>query len=332
MRILLIIAAAFTMSSGYVFGGVISDDIDFSVSFDGDRMFGHSTKELSIDMWYPEYGAMVTGGSELEYSLDAYMAAIKCTLSGTLFGKVNWLVGARAVRNVTDPSGPLKDSDYLSLVGYGINRKIIYSESDVEWDSDDYAVWARLDLYRQKGLELGAIAGYRYQRFSFVGRGVTGWYLDENWEPVYRSGYAGVPVVAYRVTYDIPYGGIAAEIDLPADFHIDATVTASPYVMARDFDDHILRFKTGEGDCTGAAVMADAKTAWTVTGPFTGVSWVVGLGGTVTYISTTGSQVQVWYGDDPASEYDDTGSSSSGIPYKIRSFQGTLGLTLACRF
>ncbi|RKX24736.1 MAG: hypothetical protein DRP45_07575 [Candidatus Zixiibacteriota bacterium] len=95
---------------------------------------------------------------------------------------------------------------------------------------------------------------------------------------------------------------------------------------------NILRKKTSEGDCTGLAYWGGGEIVWAFHHPPQGTRWSVGLAFEAMKIDTDGDQTQYWYGDDPISEVDDTGSLISGIDYEIESSQTALKVFVACRF
>jgi hypothetical protein len=105
---------------------------------------------------------------------------------------------------------------------------------------------------------------------------------------------------------------------------IDAELSYSPRTLAKDHDDHIKRFKTSEADCTGRTIKSTLGVNWAPRREGDGLRWFVGVGAEIIHTTTDGHQVQSWYGDDPYTEEDDTGTRSPSIKTEIKSTCGSV--------
>jgi outer membrane protease len=143
------------------------------------------------------------------------------------------------------------------------------------------------------------------------------------YSPWYNVSTPG-PVLTYEVTYVIPYVGVQSGYRFAKGFQAMIDLGASPFVSAKDTDDHLLRGKSSEGSTTGSAYFAMAGIEWSLT-----ERDLVRLNGQYLKITTTGTQTQTWYRNDgtiPA------GTTYTGIPDRIDSEQTSLSLLLSHRF
>ncbi|MCM8789395.1 MAG: omptin family outer membrane protease [Candidatus Omnitrophica bacterium] len=161
----------------------------------------------------------------------------------------------------------------------------------------------------------GLLLGYRYEKFKHDIIGVTDLFTGE-------TSYSGVRVLDYEVKYHIPYFGlnfqyfkdmVNRELD---NWGVNIQACVSPYVTAKDLDYHLLRNKLSRGDTSGYALMLGLSSFLKSK---SNLLWQFGIG--YTGIRTKGKQNQYWYGDDPSTPGDDTGTSIDGIGLKIKSAQ-----------
>lgn len=324
------------MLTGQLSAGALGDGVDIAFSVEGKKMSGYSTYHLDFSTWYLFYDetVMVNGASELEFPLDVYWGFANIEIKGNLFQRLGFAIGVDIGKNISESDGYMIDSDWMRVPGYNFDHMISYTESDNEIEARHLGVYARVRLWKDQRITLDGMAGYKYQKFTYEVTGLRGWYLDGDLEqlPYDESQYIGVNVGDYEVMYYIPYLGFHANIKAYPSLSFNAEAAVSPYVTARDWDDHLLRKKTGEGDCTGAAFFADGSADYTLDGPVWGLNWVFELGYELQTISTSGDQTQTWYGDDPATPFDDTGNQSKGLSYKIKSLQKSVRFKISCLF
>ncbi|MCP4708443.1 MAG: hypothetical protein GY869_07455, partial [Planctomycetes bacterium] len=177
------------------------------------------------------YGPGISGGavninyplSQLEFPLDVYMA----TLNTSLEFADRWEINFNAQKNINDPGGVMKDSDYLSLfqevdadgnatgvihTAWDLQFPDTYSESDASLDAMIFDLNMRYRFYGN----LYAGIGYIYQNFDFDLSNVRQWnpisdYYARYDPAYYQPGVYGHGVgLAYEVTYHIPYLELAA--------------------------------------------------------------------------------------------------------------------------
>ena len=240
--------------------------------------------------------------SQLRFPLNVWMAFVNAdvTIIEYLSLKLNGKI------NINRGSGKMEDSDwgYWYLDG---NASASTSTLDIYSESDSNLMAAIIDfrllyqLVQVNDFYLHAGGGFLYQRFEFDISNLNQWYPSHQQYSAYLSAnyptadYSAHDLVAgkvmtYRVTYYIPYIQIAADFDVSSILRLSGSMELSPYVMARDVDDHILRSKEGKGESTGsmAAFKFAAKQKLTPD-----IFLCVSLN--YMLIKTEGTQVQSYY-------------------------------------
>lgn len=329
MKIIILVAALVICIVGPAWPTDLDQNSGISISTYGGRLGGYTKLNLNFSQWYSYRNMMIVGSSEIEFPLDAYMAGVRIRLARRFIGKRIWAVEFTYGKNTNNPGGFIKDSDWEKVPLIGYDEKIIYTESDGTLDATSMDVCLRLKVVEHPRFDMDALLGYTYQKFAFEVIGYNGWYLDLDYDQVPIEGYIGEVVVLNRVSYYIPYLGIAPRGRVFSFMNIGGRCGLSPLVWARDFDDHILRKKTGEGRCTGYMVFGGIRAEVMPTGSAIGIDWVFAIDLELRRISTAGDQTQKWYGDDPASDgFDDTGSEIIGIDYKLNSAQTAMTISV----
>jgi outer membrane protease len=296
--------------------------VDFGFGLHTQRMSGHTTYHIKFTEFIPEIGSDLKGDSELEFPLDVFLVGGSARLKGKLKSGEPWSISLGVSKNVNNPSGIMKDSDWLALPQYNYSTKFSYTESDAELGALLVCVEGRLGIVRRSNFAVDLLGGYEYQDFSFEILGARGWQGFDVSERVYFDTLQGTNVLDYDVTYHLPYGGIAASLRFSPRVGLKARAAISPRASASDHDDHLLRFFTADGDCSGWALKTGAELGWMVLGDATQSHWSLGLGFGYTRISTKGTQDQTYYGDEPATpDEDETGMKITGIKEKITSSQ-----------
>lgn len=263
--------------------------------------------------------------SELEFPLQTFLLGFegrvgyKNSLGKDVFGlNVKWLT------NIDDGSGKMKDSDWLTddldiiEVGSSHPGKDIYSESDMELDAKILDLNAAYKFWLSDKFNIGPMIGYKYQRFEYdvsnvnqVGYGP--------YAPFYTATVSG-KVLDYKVSYNIPYFGLSSELLFKDKFHANIKLAYSPFVSAKDTDDHILRYKLSKGDTKGHAAAASLNAIWEFL-----PMWFLNMGGEYMNIHTTGTQHQYFYAG-PYMGY------SADVNDKITSEQWLVKLGVIYRF
>jgi hypothetical protein len=96
-------------------------------------------------------------------------------------------------------------------------------------------------------------------------------------------------------------------------------------VFASDTADHLLRGKSSEADAVGFGLSVEAELSL-VPRRASSSRPAVNLTGDVRYMGAQGEQTQRWYQNDGQTP---AGTEIGGIPYEFRTFQYSIGLTIA---
>lgn len=314
--------------------GVLNDKLDLSLSARGRNLTGYTTYTINFSELYLFEGASLLANykSELEFPLDVFVTEFRFSLGTKMVKNLPWSLNVAFTTNTNNPGNSMKDSDWLQVPQASFDEKLIYSESNTALDADFFDIYGRAAVWSGKQVRLDVLLGYEYQKMSFDVTGLEGWQLDTLFNRQYFSGYDDELVGTYEVKYQMPYLGVATNVDVFSNIGFDAVVKGSPLVSSKDTDDHVLRNKVSVSDGTGAMISIDGGLTYTLFGPGSGLSWVAGLGYEYTYISSSGTQTQSWYGDDPATSYDDTGTAVTGIHHELKSNQHGVFVTVAARF
>lgn len=306
-------------------------EVGFEVTFQ--RMSGHTTYRIHATQFIPDIGADVRQESELEFPLDAFLVGGCLKVTGKLKRGVGWSVSLGAARSMTDPSGYMKDSDWIVIPQFGLDQKFSYTESDAGLEALLIFAEGRLEIVRRPKFSVELLGGYEYQDFSFEISGLRGWQGFEPDELVRFDTLQGVNVLDCDVTYYIAYGGMGARFQFSPRVDVKIKSAIAPNLNASDHDDHLLRFKTADSECSGWALRTGADLRWMVFGSSGESNWSFGFGFGYTKINTKGQQNQTWYGDDPASpDVDDTGTGLMGINDKITSDQVVIRARIGYEF
>lgn len=162
-------------------------------------------------------GVVMGGGSGSVRLLD------KWTLNGGL-----WLA-------LTQGSGEMEDYDWLDPRAPDWTH---YSLSEVDVTSgyilDLNAAW---DLVEWNGLEARALAGYKQDGWTWEDRGVLLLYPEFNYIP---QDLDGVNMINYEQEFRMPYLGVSADWR-GNGIAISGHVIYSPYLWAKDWDEHVTR-------------------------------------------------------------------------------------------
>lgn len=236
--------------------------------------------------------------SQLKFPMEVFMLSMDLKWQASPKLRFNFNIKTNINK---ESDGKMEDSDwgiwYGTYPGANYSTLDVFSESTAKlksWIIDgnfDYQLIKEPKIFR---LSLGA--GFLYQNFDYEVFDLTQWYPSYTQysgflPPQYGSkiDIAG-KVLTYKVEYNIPYIQINPEIKLDESFELKASFKFSPFVTAKDFDNHILRSKSCKGEAKGTALMITLKALLKMTGH---ISLTSELG--YAQIKTSGTQKQYNY-------------------------------------
>jgi outer membrane protease len=295
---------------------------DFFVAAQAGRLSGNTLYHMSVA------SGVSSVDSELEFPLQTGLAGIKLGYAAQdRPGRSRVKLALSWLQNTDSGSGSVKDSDWLSNdqdileVGSPHPGKDIYSESDMELKARLIEVQAVFGQRLGKTVEIGPMAGFKYQQFKYDVSDVN----QVGYGP-YAASYTGSvagPVATYEVEYQMFYVGLSADFRAPS-FTATAGLAFAPAVVAEDRDDHILRSKLSTGKATGFAYLASLGADWDLL-LSRDLNVTFGINGEYLRISTQGTQDQTFYAGANAGE-------SYSLDDKITSEQLLLTGNLAFHF
>ena len=275
--------------------------------------------------------------SRLEFPLDGFSAVLGARLAvldevrgvqgrEALAGRAAWLFNVEASISVTPPAGSMRDYDWLKVQGYP-QIPFSYTESDVEGTTIGVEGQAAKRMGRAGGLSWYLAAGYFFQHIAQDVLGYTGW------QYVWNGGaydlyviYGTEKALTYELTLHAPMvGGFGVLAVGPR-----LTLEASAFyllVLASDRDDHVLRYKLSTASGTGNGLRASLAARYALGDPRGTAQPYLALEAQFLTLKVSTTQRQEWYGDDPGTPGDDTGTVYTGIDHVITSTQ--LRLVLA---
>jgi len=215
---------------------------------------------------------------------------------------------------------------------WGQVEKTSFTESEVDVKHFQVHMEGYFRVFRSPRISVDFWGGFRYQRIEQDIIGYDGWQL---WRDVSKPEVVPIhgtdTALFYRVTYTAPHIGLRSNLHPDSRSLLSVWAAFAP-VWVSDFDDHLLRKKTGISNITGSGGLFGAQIQ---VQPAHGVGMVpiVSVRGDLAYFRASGRQTQHWYGDDPITpDYDDTGSTLAGLPHVIETLQISLGLRVALVF
>lgn len=282
---------SFKANDGFLDFGLRFGYIDGNTAYD----FDHHTSELQ----FPFRNLMGGGNISLGYKDFSFNSEI--------WGSLNSDAGWHMKDKDWDGDGVLI-SDTLSKA----KMNAVILDGNLRYNFYKYAVpeeISQLVLSKSDAIKIGALVGYRYQRFGFNLYGLN--YPDYD-----LTFYDGQKIGTYRIKYYLPYFGLAADVaNDKFGISMSAKYAFSPHV--RDEDNHLLRQLTFFGDYKkkGNVFMANLSGFWRF---YKG--WTLSLGADVSLIRLDGT---TWEADhDPAWDLDQSTDTKqviywSGLGYRF---------------
>lgn len=245
------------------------------------------------------------GASELEFPLDTSYWGVGIDLrqkDSPNDAKYRARFTATWSVNGDKKAGALKDRDWIDddiafhSIAYGstITQNHpgvdIYSESDTDLRATVYDFHYYYNLYPKEIVSVGPMAGYMVRKFHYDVHNVNQVGYGP-YEPFENFSWPG-RVLEYDVRYSLIYAGLGIDFGDSEAAHFYADIGYSPWAKAKDRDDHILREKISEAATDGYAYVGQAAVDWKFSD-----RWSLAGQGQYTYIYTTGTQYQSFYGE-----------------------------------
>lgn len=215
----------------------------------------------------------------------------------------------------------MEDRDWVEGIMYSSTKSDADADIGIIDTNLSYNIWQKNNCWgdsstkNQTG-EIDLLLGYKYENFDYEISGVEDEFTGE-------TVYVGETVLKYKVEYFMPYLGFRTgySAELPETkklifldtYGLDFELRFSPYLKAKDRDDHVLRNKLSTGETDGCGCMVGINSFLT-----TKNNWSFRLGLDFTHIGTDGFQDQYWYGNDGATP---VGTRIEDIDLKITSDQ-----------
>ncbi|MEW5924739.1 MAG: hypothetical protein AB1746_12200 [Candidatus Zixiibacteriota bacterium] len=290
------------------------------------RGFGHSNYEMNTLV--SADSIVVYARSKLEFPMDVFWAGGSLEFNYISNGRTDWSGNISLVTNINNPTGKMKDSDWFSSPGYQ-ELQFAYTESDVTMSAIMLNAELSRRFYSWSNASTYLTLGLRYQKIDQDIINFSGWQLDENLEKVYYT-YNDLAML-YTVKYIMPTVGLKYRLDInqKSSFAVSA---AYAFTYAEDVDDHVLRYKISTADGTGAGFLGRINYYNELGKPNLQSRPFFSLYADFFTAKISTGQTQTWYGDDPISDEDDTGTVIKDIPHEITSTQFQMGLNFGLAF
>lgn len=259
-------------SAGLAFGA------DWDLSIGTGYLLGDSTYQIGGHV-----DDVTTGPDDLHFPLSELKFPLNSAMLQAEIEKefaANWQLAVSGKVNITEETGKMKDSDWLTPGSLDI-----YSESDTEMQA--LLLDAKLSYLFYEGqygetsinnLKAGADVrffysagvGYKHQKFDFDVSNVDEWYPSS---PSVPHTIVPGPALTYEVEFCIPYIELAMEMNKSDNMFLNLNVAYAPMINARDEDHHLLRDKVNvaDHDWNGDAMFVTVKgrynfaTNWFIT-------------------------------------------------------------------
>jgi hypothetical protein len=309
------------------------DGLHFGLSPSLSRGFGHTTYTMD-NVYIVDSNGIVQGTakSQLEFPLDAFYAGVESNMYYEKSGRREWFVKAGYFRNVNEPSGLMKDHDWIIVPGYS-DFKWSYTESNVDFKYHMITFQVGRWIFGWSKANSYAVLGFMHQKIVQDVIDIKGWQYDISTVP-YQKYPIDITIRAlyYKVTYNIPMAGVLYNIQFSPQAYCDITA-AYMHVFASDVDDHILRNKLSKAKGTGPGLFSSIEGHLALKIPNSDLMPFIGIEAKFLTSKVSSGQTQEWYGDDPITEnYDDTGDIIENVPHEFTSLQFSFGIKIGLAF
>jgi hypothetical protein len=192
--------------------------------------------------------------SELKFPMDAFMFYLNLNLNIYDLLTVHFNVK----KNMHNYVGKMKDSDWVPYPGF----RTVYSESDARLNGvfTEVDIIARFFSISFFSLKVGAGFMHQYLYYWCSNTKQTSIYTDT---PPYIGSPQYMVISGKAITYEVQYYISTLQItpvfNIWGRLEIMLSFRFSPYLKARDIDDHILRAKKSKSDAGGSGFMPYLK-------------------------------------------------------------------------
>lgn len=298
--------------------------INFDFTTGMEKLSGYTRYQIGGFFVNPDgtYGRTYFPLSELKFPLNVYMVSANSAV--TVLEKIK--IDFCFKKNFTSRAGKMKDSDW-GIRSNNSSSLEIFSESDSRLNFYSIDSCLSYILFNKEIISLNIGMRFLYQYFSFDISNLNQWdYFPSTGQTQYTV--VDGKVLTYKAKYYIPYMHFSSCIVLDSSFYITAVLDFSPVVVAKDFDDHILRGKSMKGKSNGSSFHLSLNAKYY----FNKIVYI-GLALDHIWIDCTGTQTQYYYRDSN----DDQGKvipegTTLSIGNALRSVQSYIGLNAGCSF
>ncbi len=196
--------------------------------------------------------------SELKFPLNIYMFYANLNLS--FLDRITIHYGMHA--SINSRVGKMEDSDWVPYH----NIKTIYSESDARLNAIFNEADLTVRLFTVSFFSLKVGAGFMHQYLYYWCSNVEQMSIYDTSSPIYIGNPEYIKLQGKIITYKLNYYIFTLQItpvfSIPikgGSLEITTAIRFSPYLKAKDVDDHILRGKLSEGDSHGTAFMPSLR-------------------------------------------------------------------------
>lgn len=182
-------------------------------------------------------------------------------------------------------------------------------------------------VFSSNHLSFYVVGGVKAQRISQDLIGLVGWQI---YDSLYQFNIPEFPVGLYEISYAMPHIGIMPKYRserVSLDFK-----GALALVMVSDQDHHLLRNFITQSSGTGRGFIGRVRSRYDFPSTPGSGNMFMELSGDIVTVKANLAEKMYWYGDDPATTEDDTGTSLGGIPHEVKSTQYGIGFVLGFRF
>lgn len=233
--------------------------------------------------------------------------------------------------NISSPSGVMEDYDWYRDIG-SPDILFSYTESKPEISYYEFKGESIRELIKKDNLNLDLTLAYRYQYIQEKIDNFEGWQYQWNETigtdgafELYTISESNTSALEYKIQYHRTSFGINSTWEYtPLVFSIGIQ---PEFIFIKDEDNHILRNKKSKSSGFGAGMTGRLGFRYYLNKSYNKHISYVSFEQKFSYLYAPIESTQVWYGDDPATAEDDTGTVVSNIEHTIRSNQYCLSLS-----